>query len=394
MPTPPHAPTKRKPLILTLFGILASYFLYSFLQLPYIAIGCLWIFLCAILAVICQSKQAKLIFFNGLWLAFFLAAAETIFWIRDTERYSVRVHGGFNAENLIYDKELGSKPLPDQKVYAKKTVGDEIIYDVHYSIDSSGLRSIPNSSGKQSILFFGGSLIFGEGIEDHETAPAQFAQMSGLKAYNFGFPGYGPHQSLRMIETDLVKEVVTEEPRTAIFLSFYHHILRLSGKVSWDVVGPKYGLDENKTIQYQGAFSPNLFIGWLRIAFHKAQQKSTLYRSLLESDAAIAETDIELYAEAALQMKELLTKSYPNLQFHIILFDFQNDIYSDDKALAQLIPALKERNLRITVTESIFDDYAASPSSYHLSPFDPHLTPRAHQELAKYIAKHLDRAEQ
>ena len=75
---------------------------------------------------------------------------------------------------------LGYAPYPNRVVEAWKIVGSDRIYDVTYTIDSHGLRKTPgitaSAAARSAFLFFGGSFTFGEGLNDDETLPYQFAK--------------------------------------------------------------------------------------------------------------------------------------------------------------------------------------------------------------------------
>jgi hypothetical protein len=117
---------------------------------------------------------------------------------------------------------LGYAPLPNTRPHHIKYYKDELIFDVVYTIDANGLRkSPPYEPGKDpgSILFFGDSFTFGEGVKDEETLP----YLTGVKArgnyhiYNFGFRGYGTHQMLSAIEHGMVENLVKEPPKFVIY---------------------------------------------------------------------------------------------------------------------------------------------------------------------------------
>ncbi len=144
---------------------------------------------------------------------------------------------------------LGYAPYPNRVVEAWKIVGSDRIYDVTYTIDSHGLRKTPgitaSAAARSAFLFFGGSFTFGEGLNDDETLPYQFAKELRFThpVVNFGFSGYGPHQMLRSIELGILNEVVSGPVQAAVYVALPGHVDRAAGKVWWDPVGPKYELD-------------------------------------------------------------------------------------------------------------------------------------------------------
>ncbi len=150
--------------------------------------------------------------------------------------------------------------MPDRVVEARKSVGSERIYDVTYSIDDHGLRITPgvkaSTAARGAFLFFGCSFTFGEGLNDDETLPYDFARELGF-AYpvvNLGFSGYGPHQMLKRIESGMLDAVVSGPVRAAVYVALPSHVDRAAGRAWWDPVGPKYLLDSQGIARYAGPF--------------------------------------------------------------------------------------------------------------------------------------------
>jgi hypothetical protein len=59
--------------------------------------------------------------------------------------------------------------------------------------------------------FFGDSMTFGQGVPDAYTLPQAFADATGhrWRVLNLAFPGYGPQQFLRSLETDIFRDLLT-----------------------------------------------------------------------------------------------------------------------------------------------------------------------------------------
>ena len=77
------------------------------------------------------------------------------------------------------------------------------------------------------INFFGGSQTFGEGLNDDETIPALVQKKTRVhRVYNYAYRGYGPHQMLRMIETNALKDQLKETNGIAFYQYFDFQIPR------------------------------------------------------------------------------------------------------------------------------------------------------------------------
>jgi hypothetical protein len=85
-----------------------------------------------------------------------------------------------------------------------------VIWDVDYTIDANRHRQVLSDEDGPGVVFFGGSDTFGTGVADADTLPQQFADATGrrLHVVNLGYPGYGPQQLLRGLETGLFDDVL------------------------------------------------------------------------------------------------------------------------------------------------------------------------------------------
>ena len=152
---------------------------------------------------------------------------------------------------------LGYGPVPGRSVQAWKTVGRDRVYDVSYTIDEHGMRLTRGSKqGRGTFLFFGGSFVFGEGLDDEETLPFFFSQQLGFRynVLNLAFIGYGPHQMLRAIEVGQFDDAVTEPVVAAVYVGIPGHVFRVAGRSWWDPFGPSYVLEPDGHVVYEGPF--------------------------------------------------------------------------------------------------------------------------------------------
>lgn len=159
-------------------------------------------------------------------------------------------------ESLGYRYREGLKPLRARLI--GKNSGREI-YDVVYSFDAQGNRaSVSSRSGSEApiALFLGGSFMFGEGLNDQDTLPSQFAQASGLPVINAGMHGYGSHQAYRLLEDQaLLRQRTAQRPiQLVVYRMIGNHAIRASGRYPWDRYGPCYQLSGSGDLSYQGSF--------------------------------------------------------------------------------------------------------------------------------------------
>ncbi|MBM4268597.1 MAG: hypothetical protein FJ144_18630 [Deltaproteobacteria bacterium] len=163
-----------------------------------------------------------------------------------------------------HDPDLGYAPARSVRAHVRRTNDGRDLYDVTYTIGPDGFRPTPGDSAAPAFVFFGCSFTFGEGVEDDETLPAQFAEALDRPAnvLNLGFHGYGPHQMLRLLETDRVAPLVPGGVVHVYYSATSGHARRAAGRVTWDVEGPRYEIDEidegdvgeEGDVVYQGPF--------------------------------------------------------------------------------------------------------------------------------------------
>jgi len=134
-----------------------------------------------------------------------LGAAEAYFWHAD----SFRLTPSYSAKYIVRDDVLGAAPTIGVTGRSRLLNGNEVIYDVAYTIGSDRLRVSPpvHEPVVGSVVFFGCSYTFGEGLPDDATMPYRVGVISGGKYQirNFGFHGYGAHQMLSALEAGVVE---------------------------------------------------------------------------------------------------------------------------------------------------------------------------------------------
>jgi hypothetical protein len=170
----------------------------------------------------------RAILFNLGIVAILLAIAEAYFI---THEYVPPAYpdGGF----FVADDVLGWAPAKGMKAHAINygpaglLHGPEgILFDRICTIDSTGLRVAPpyrHDGLAGTVLFFGCSFTFGEGLKDDETQPFQVGAQSGGRdrTFNFGFQAYGPHQMLAAMEHGMVRRVGDTTPHNMHSTSLY-----------------------------------------------------------------------------------------------------------------------------------------------------------------------------
>jgi hypothetical protein len=181
-----------------------------------------------------------------------------------------------------------------------------IIYDVDYTIDEYRNRQVISASTGTSVAFFGDSMTFGQGVPDAETLPQAFADATGyrLRVLNLAFPGYGPQQFLRALETDMFRDLLTE-PRLFVFLTAPWHAERSACTSSFVLRAPRYVMVDERPA-YKGKCIDHWPV-WLRYWV----ARTAIYSVFLEPVfGGAGQADMDLYVAILIRAGQLARERY------------------------------------------------------------------------------------
>ncbi|UCF64817.1 MAG: hypothetical protein JSW33_03000, partial [bacterium] len=283
----------------------------------------------------------------------------------------------------------GYAPGKGKATTSNKFLGEKEIYNVTYTIDSNGLRVAPpykNKENSECILFFGGSVTFGEGLNDNETVPYRVGikTRGEFRIYNFSFHGYGPHQMLAAIEHDMVDTIIKCKPEYAIYQAIVNHVDRSAGLSSWDRHGPRYILQSDGSVKNKGHFNDDKIDGGIGQKIRNEMEKSLLYKKYFDGNEAVSRAHIELFVAIIDKSRRLLEERYPGLKFHMILWD------RPERNRKLIIDLLNEKDVPLHLIEEILPHYPENRSMYEISPpYDTHPNAHANERIADYIITHI-----
>jgi hypothetical protein len=184
----------------------------------------------------------------------------------------------------------------------RDTTDNSVIYATDYTFDSNLLRQTVSAESGPTIVFFGDSFTFGDGVKNDETLPQVFADLTDrkLRVLNLALTGYSPQQFLREVETGRFDKVIGPDPKLFVFLTAPWHAERTSCKAYWTPHAPLYALEDGRVL-YKGECSEGASLRlreWL--------EDSAAYRWLIEPwRHKVNHADVELYVsvlEAAVKM--------------------------------------------------------------------------------------------
>lgn len=303
-----------------------------------------------------------------------------------------RIEGSILEDFIRPDEMLGYRPRAGLRVSASKWLGDKVIYDVFYTINEHGFRvtSTPEQSGQfQCVIFFGDSVSFGEGVNDHEAFAYRAPSMaSGLwQSYNLAFSGWGPHQMLALLQDGLPSRLAKCRSPRVIHLTILEHVPRVAGLASWDRHGPRYKLDANGRPARDGNFdSPTRLPGgwesprWLRDTL----DGSRTWQRVFGRDRVTNERDFQLYLAVLRESVRRVRAEDPAGLFDLILWDGRND-----DRLARIESSMQNEGATVHRLTRIIEDYPGNADRYLLNPHDGHPNALMHERIAAYVARHI-----
>ena len=375
-------------LLVPVIGVLATKLILEYLDFPYVALAVCWFGIFVFLSFR-SGTLSKVLWYNLAWIMFLLGLAEqTVSLYR--EHFGTPVHRfqGTYADrtgNGYYKRSdvFGYGPDGEASITSRKLYGEHAEYDVEYSIGSDGLRVTPAAQAGETIsgciLCFGGSYTFGEGVDDHDTMPYILGTLQSLKVHNYGFHGYGPHQMLSAIQNGRVRC----SPRLVIYQAIADHVARAAGYASWDRHGPRYAMQNGRVVR-SGHFDDPQEGGILDKVVKMTEpylRRSHSYRFIFGERYRISNEDIELYLGIVEESYAALLSEYPEVEFHVILWD-------DDESsgfFQKLRDGLKEKFPAVHMVSDILPCFETHYSMYKVGLHDQHPSPLAHKLVAEYV---------
>ena len=376
----------------------AAAFAASTSEAPYLWAGIGVTTLCGCAASACRGLWIRALWVNLAVITLTCLAGEVYYWSNEPLHGRMEYSEGF----FLADDVLGYKPNSGQTLSHRTSTQNQVLYDVTYTLNQDGLRvsSPPDpvtESNRPCIMFFGDSFTFGEGMPDEQTMPYQvWKNLAGqYHTVNFGFLGYGPHQMLAAIQHGHLQSRGHCHPHHIIYQAIPTHVSRAAGLEVWDHHGPRYVLNAEGHAQPFGHFDDTppanalerlravhrQFSPWLKTTL----EESALYRMLLRTHRPVDEHDAVLFGAIVRNSKELIQRTYPEAQFHVILWDYDDD----PEVVEQIRRVLAHQDLQVAVVSTILPGFPADRARYEISPHDRHPNGLAYELIAQFVARRV-----
>jgi hypothetical protein len=392
--------------IIVVLGTNLSLVFLKYFQFPFFYILALWFFI-FILAIISTKKSSvRVISFNiaafilifGVFEIYFWKAASTsIAPNKSTKQSAVRLMDNKYPLQTPHDI-LGYTLMKNAKGTAVKYHYNDVVYNVTYTSDENGLRISPDYDNNRedvvSILFFGGSVTFGEGINDNQTMPYVTGVLTdgAYSIYNFAVHGHGPQHMLAEIEQGIVDSAIEHRPKFAIYQAIPDHVYRLTALYPWHKSGPIYYLDNNDEIQLRYNYksvSKRIFLRiegqlkksyFLRVIFRRIEN-----RIIKNKKSELRENEIiDFYSRVVNKSRNILKYKYPGIEFHVIFWDKKYDSYSE-----AIVEALIKKGIKIHSLSNIINNYHSKENQKYRIAHDDHPSALTHRLMANYVVNEI-----
>ena len=282
------------------------------------------------------------------------------------------------------DADLGYRLRPGTSVEVTATHAGQPLYRVTYTIDPSGARATRGSAPDgPSWMFMGDSYVFGEGLADPETLPAQFAGrlQPPQHVVNLGVPGYAPNHLVRALETELYDGYVKGKVAAAIFWISPSQLLRVTGDGSWLTLSPHYELIPGEPPRYTGSF-----LAW-RLG-HPLEGLSYFARSRFAWAMRIERPGLErlqneLFIALLARLRDLVKEKW-NAPL-IVIYDWDDGTLGWQPQFKQVFDAIAAMGMPMVSMHAEIDPRIGLPA--YTIPHDGHPSALMDREVARALAE-------
>ncbi len=167
---------------------------------------------------------------------------------------------GDNVLDMEHNSDLGWQLIANNTQHARKYFkSGKTIYDVVYHTDQYHRRTVGQhyDVNNPHVILFGCSRTYGEGLPDKETLQYLLGEaLPDYNIFNYGVPGYGPQQTLALLESGKLPEQVFSKHGYAIYNLADSHIERaiFTTQTWWLREAPYYRLTPGG-IERQASFA-------------------------------------------------------------------------------------------------------------------------------------------
>ena len=202
-------------------------------------------------------KIDEVIYFHFIFYLFFYNTANLYLLIqsRRSELFYT-ISGARKMKDPVYGYIYPSNTQRHETVY----YADSLLLRATYTFDSLGRRYTPQNhiQKQRSTLFFGCSFTYGDGVNDAETLPAEFASLdTNSNVFKYAIDGWGPQQTFQELTHRHLPTETNSDSALGIYVWIDDHLKRAalfkSHYFNWTQYFPCFILQGDSLI-YKGSF--------------------------------------------------------------------------------------------------------------------------------------------
>lgn len=295
---------------------------------------------------------------------------------------SSRMEGDYTKNYFVSNEQVGAVAMPGIHS-SQKIVDENIIYDVIYTIGKDGYRVTPktpsNALKSRSVNFFGCSFTFGEGVNDNQTLPYFYQTLTNDKVKNYGFHGYGVHQSLVQL-----RNLDNAKSRNVNFLlTAPWHSERSSCGASYSKGSPRFIL-EGGVLMERGKCRDSQYP-----VLERFLESSFIYDTLHSYWVSNIKQDsnIELYLRLIQEMRNIA--SMRREDFYVGYIKADDNWFSGKYSNEAIIKSLQDNGIN-TIDLTLSNQIENISPEYFIAG-DGHPSPVANLRRAEYLEKFFAR---
>lgn len=317
----------------------------------------------------------EVIFFHFLTYLLFYNIVAAFIVVKDKKNQLVySIEGARKIKDSIYGYRYPSNATRHEIVRN----ADTVLFEATYTFDALGRRITyaPANHKSKSVLFFGCSFTYGDGVNNEETFPSQYAILdSSVNVYNYAIDGWGPQQTFLQIDKRKLSVETQSDTAIGVYVWIDDHIKRASLYKShyqgWTQFFPCFVI-ENKSLVNRGSFEKTYpFKGF----FFELLNNSLFFKHI-EIPTHETEKDRALAVALLQASKTAFLKSFKHGKFVVFLYPGSNEA---------LVPYLKSNGIDYVVG----DKNVLTTSDF--IPKHEHPNKYANQKVAYALQQYLQR---
>ena len=223
------------------------------------------VFICAFILLLFSLRKRistvfkvdEVIYFHFLLYLFFYSSINLISTIHNRRSdLFYTIEGARKIKDSVY----GYVYPANGKRHEKVIYADSLLLNASYTFDTLGRRSTPQTQvhKQKSILFFGCSFTYGDGVNDYETLPSKYAIAdTNSNVYNYAIDGWGPQQTLQELTHKQLSKETNCDTAIGIYVWIDDHLKRASLFKShyrnWTQFFPCFLLQDDSLV-FKGSF--------------------------------------------------------------------------------------------------------------------------------------------